>query len=313
MNINDMIQECIKQLKSKKSDNTVRTYNDGFEVFAEYVVDQELTPQHFIDFPAYLIQKYENKRTAQNRDAAVSYLRMWLTHKRYLKWDEQNQADYTFAKKDAFSEREFNKPKVSKEEYITASLEVVKTMKVFYSIERTRNEAILLLMYSAGIRVSEVAALNTDDVLLNEGKIFIKKAKGRKSFYSPISPAAVEAIRKYWEARNWTENSPPAFGRHDKQSSTNHLRYKSGGIQRMVDRLESAMGLPQGSVSPHKYRHSVGTRVTKQFGIHAAQRYLHHESIDTTKGYVHVTDEDLTDIANQMYPKPDTQTSGPSG
>ena len=71
----------------------------------------------------------------------------------------------------------------------------------------------------------------------------------------------------------------------------------------MVDRLESAMGLPQGSVSPHKYRHSVGTRVTKQFGIHAAQRYLHHESIDTTKGYVHVTDEDLTDIANQMYPK----------
>ena len=303
MNINDMIQECLEQLKSSKSENTVRSYKDGMEVFVEYLKGQEPTPQNFIDFPSYAIRKYGNKRTAQNRVAAVSYLRYWMTSRDYLKdWTESHTSKYTFIKRDSFSKRKFYKPKVVPKSVVEASFEAVKTMKVLYPIERTRNEALVLLMESSGIRVSEVAALNVNDVYLNEEKLYVDKGKGDKSGYYPISPAAGEGIHKYWEERNWTEDNPPAFGRHDKQSSKNHLRLKAGGIERIIARLSDQMGMP-GVLTPHKYRHHRGTEVTRKYGVHAAQKWLHHENIDTTEGYVDLGDEYIMDIAKEMFTK----------
>ena len=140
------------------------------------------------------------------------------------------------------------------------------------------------------------------DVYLNEEKLYVDKGKGDKSGYYPISPAAVEAIHKYWEERNWTEDNPPAFGRHDKQSSKKHLRLKAGGIERIIARLSDQMGMP-GVLTPHKYRHHRGTEVTRKYGVHAAQKWLHHENIDTTEGYVDLGDEYIMDIAKEMFTK----------
>ena len=315
MNINDMIQECLKQLKSKRSANTVRAYKDGMAVFLEYLEDQEPAPQHFIDFPSYVIQRYDNKRTAQSREAAVSYLRKWMTNKDLLPWTASHTAKYAFTKEDAFAESEYHKPKVVHKDIIEASLEAVKTMKVFYSIERTRNKALILLLASSGIRVSEVAALNVNDIYLNEESVpvvKVKKAKRNKSFEVPLDlPEAHTALQKYWDERNWTEDNPPVFGRHDKQSGKKHMRLNAGGIERVVARLSEEMGLP-GVITPHKYRHYQGTEWYKEYGELAAQKRLHHESGATTKGYVDLGEEYIMGLAKKRLTRPDTQTSGPS-
>ena len=303
--INQAIEECLQALQNKKSDNTVRTYREGYDIFLEFLGNitdlstEQLTPNYFIDFPTYLVSKYENKKSAMNREAAVKYLRKWLKHKRYITFDDNNENDYNFAKSDAFSEREFSLPKFIPDADIEKAIEFVPNMDTYYPIERLRNVAIVYTLASSGIRVDGLSKLLVGDIDLVEGKVFVRRGKGRKAAFSPLSKKAIEAIKLYWSGREWSAKDDPAFARHDKQASDDHLSFGVGGIQAMIRDLREQAGVS--GLTAHKFRHYVGTKVTKKFGIRVAQEWLHHSDIQTTQGYSHILDQDVMEAADELF------------
>lgn len=303
--IRQAVRECIDQLTNKKSPNTVRAYKEGYDIFLEYLGDaadlttDQLSPNYFIEFPSYLVSKYPNKRSAMSREAAVKYLRRWLKHKRYITFNDDNENDYSFAKSDAFSEREFALPKVLPDDDIEKAIAFVPDMATYYPVERLRNVAIVYTLSTSGIRIDGLSKLKVEDVDLVEGKVFVRKGKGRKAAFSPLSKKAIEAIRLYWDERGWSAKDDPAFARHDKQASDDHLAFGVGGIQAMIRDLREQAGIS--GLTAHKFRHYVGTKVTKQFGIRVAQQYLHHSDIATTQGYTHVLEQDIMDAAEKIF------------
>jgi len=151
--IQQAFEEYISQLRNSKSANTARTYQDSLEVFAEYLGDttgsiNELSAQKFIEFPAWLVGHYNSRQSAMLRDTSIKSFRRWLQHKRYIQWTSEDDADYAYAKENAFSKHGEYKPKVVSHFDILKAIEFVPEMDTFYPIERTRNVAIIYLLAS---------------------------------------------------------------------------------------------------------------------------------------------------------------------
>lgn len=172
-----------------------------------------------------------------------------------------------------------------------------------------RDRAILELLYSSGLRVSELVSLNKDHVNLKRRE-FMVRGKGQKDRPIFISSTAAEWIEKYLEVRK--DNSPPLFARigGSKQvdRSGNHLRLTARSIQRMVARYALLAGITK-HVSPHTLRHSFATDLLMNGAdLRSVQAMLGHSNISTTQIYTHVTDPHLKNVHERFHRKNSTQT-----
>jgi len=154
-----------------------------------------------------------------------------------------------------------------------------------------RNALIILLMYRAGLRVSEAVATRPRDVE-RDGVIHLYDAKGGDgtAYFTPdaILPVLDEylAQRKEWLGPDANPALPLIV---NPNGSPVTVRY----VQRLVSRLKAKAGI-QGIVTPHVFRHSFATELIEDgFPLHEVQRLLRHANIATTEVYLHVRDESL--------------------
>ncbi|MBP6884810.1 MAG: tyrosine-type recombinase/integrase [Candidatus Pacebacteria bacterium] len=176
-------------------------------------------------------------------------------------------------------------------------------------VQRYRDKAILEMLFSTGLRVSELAGLRKDYVNLNKDE-FTVTGKGRKSRVVFISEQARYWLKKYLEIRK--DMSPFLFTSHDKRQSKKvalnghkHVEepFTTRSIQRIVSKYAKMAGITK-NVTPHTLRHSYATDLLLNGAdIRSVQTMLGHSSITTTQIYTHITDRQLHDIHKKFHGK----------
>lgn len=153
-----------------------------------------------------------------------------------------------------------------------------------------RDRAILTLIYSAGLRVSEVCSLKLSDIHWGEGRILIS-GKGGRERYVPLDAIVGEAIQEYLKSRS--------SGIDELFVSKKGGALTPRAIQFMVKKYAQAAKIDK-TVTPHKLRHSCATHLLQE-GAHlvSIQKLLGHKSLNTTQIYLHVTITDLKDLSKQ--------------
>lgn len=172
------------------------------------------------------------------------------------------------------------------------------------SLAGLRDRAILELLFSSGLRVSELVGLDRDHINLKRRE-FMVRGKGQKDRPIFISPDAAHWIELYLQKRQ--DNSQPLFvrvnGRKKLDQSGNFLRLTARSVQRLVSRYALLAGITK-KVSPHTLRHSFATDLLMNGGdIRSVQAMLGHSNIATTQIYTHVTDPHLKKIHEEFHRK----------
>jgi site-specific recombinase XerD len=174
------------------------------------------------------------------------------------------------------------------------------------SVTGLRDKAILELLFSSGLRVSELAGLDKDHINLKRRE-FMVRGKGQKDRPIFISKESAYWIERYIEARQ--DNVKPLFVRYSgtKQVdlSGNFHRLTVRSVQRLVARYALLAGITK-HVSPHTLRHSFATDLLMNGAdLRSVQAMLGHSNIATTQIYTHVTDPHLKAVHEKFHGKID--------
>lgn len=165
-----------------------------------------------------------------------------------------------------------------------------------------RDRAMLELLFSGGLRVSELVSLNRDHVNTKRRE-FTVRGKGQKDRPIFMSEAAAEWIDAYLKKRS--DSSPALFirygGSKEQDTSGDFLRLTPRSIQRIIQRYAKLAGITK-KVSPHTLRHSFATDLLMNGAdIRSVQTMLGHSDISTTQIYTHITDPHLKKVHQQFH------------
>jgi integrase/recombinase XerD len=180
-------------------------------------------------------------------------------------------------------------PRVLFEDQIRKLLEQPLLQEERYARERS----ILELLYSCGLRVSEIVNLTINDINLDEGFVRVK-GKGNKERIVPLGSKAISAIREYLKQRG-----------HIKEKRL-FLNNRNKGLTRqsiwlIVKQFASNVGL---DISPHTLRHSFATHLLDNGAdLRVVQELLGHSSISTTQIYTHVSNRRLKEEFEMAHPR----------
>lgn len=165
-----------------------------------------------------------------------------------------------------------------------------------------RDRAILETVYSTGIRVSELVALNMDDVDFL-GEVIHIRGKGKKERISPIGTSALQAIQHYMEFRNKRAQSNCNFDPKVLFVNKHGQRLSTRSVRRKMDKYLKMAGLDP-SISPHTLRHSFATHMLNNGAdLRSVQELLGHQSLSTTQIYTHLTTRKLKEVYENAHPR----------
>lgn len=169
-----------------------------------------------------------------------------------------------------------------------------------------RDRAIIELLFSSGLRVSELVGLDRDHINLKRRE-FMVRGKGQKDRPIFISQTAADWIQMYLDQRQ--DTAKPMFIRYNGTKKVDQTgdfsRLTARSIQRMVARYALLAGITK-HVSPHTLRHSYATDLLMNGAdLRSVQALLGHSNIATTQIYTHVTDPHLKSVHEQFHRKKD--------
>ncbi|MGB0850388.1 MAG: tyrosine-type recombinase/integrase, partial [Bacteroidia bacterium] len=194
-------------------------------------------------------------------------------------------------------------PKLPKKLPEVLSHEEIETMlkSIDYSkVSGERDKTIIMLMYSCGLRVSELVALTINDLYLSDGFVRVT-GKGDKQRLVPIGKRTIKQLEYYFEGyRNVIENR--------EEISYVILNQRGKKISRttvfkVIKELAAKAKISK-TVSPHTLRHSFATVLVESGAdLRAVQQMLGHESITTTEIYTHLDKTYLKSVIQQYHPR----------
>jgi site-specific recombinase XerD len=169
---------------------------------------------------------------------------------------------------------------------------------------KLRDTALLEVLFSTGLRVSEISKLNRDVINL-ERREFAVRGKGDKTRLVFISERAGAALEKYLKSRS--DNFKPLFihygGVHEEVDAGEYMRLSPRSIQRLMQRYAKLAGILK-VATPHTLRHSFATDLLiNGADIRSVQMLLGHSSITTTQIYTHLTDTQLKKVHDSYHHK----------
>lgn len=163
-----------------------------------------------------------------------------------------------------------------------------------------RDVAMLELLFSTGLRVSELCALDRTSVNLKQDE-FSVRGKGDKIRIVFLSDTAKKALDNYLKKRNDVDAA--LFVSERTQDKNNPTRLTPRSVQRMIKKYAIAAGITK-EVTPHKLRHSFATDLLRNGAdLRSVQALLGHANITTTQIYTHITDKSLREIHHKFHGK----------
>ena len=166
-----------------------------------------------------------------------------------------------------------------------------------------RDRAIIELLYSGGLRVSELVGLDRGSINL-ERREFMVRGKGSKDRPIFISQSAADRVQDYLDARS--DSLPALFLNNSRNTQTvdtsgNYRRITARSVERIVEKYARLAGITK-HVSPHTLRHSFATDLLMNGAdLRSVQSMLGHADISTTQIYTHVTDAHLKEIHEKFH------------
>ena len=283
------IDEFIDYLRFEKkySENTISSYKRDLNKMNLYL------KKDFIKLTKADIQKYIQNLSKNESSNTIS--RTISSLKSFYKFLEINKYTNTNPLTTIISPKTARKlPKVLSEEEVNKLLDINLNNDFDY-----RNKAMLELMYSSGLRVSELINLTVNDVDLKNSLVRIF-GKGSKERIVPLNDYATEALNNYI-----LYHRPKLF----KQKESNYLFLNNHGNQmtrqgffKTLKKIAKEKGI-KSELSPHTLRHSFATHLLKYGAdLRSIQELLGHSDISTTQIYTHITNEMLEKNYHEYHP-----------
>ncbi len=164
-----------------------------------------------------------------------------------------------------------------------------------------RDRAMLEVLFSTGVRVSELVDLNFSDVDFT-GQTIRVRGKGKKQRTTPVGSTAIAAIQKYLDLRQGDSRSA-GFDQNALFVNKHGQRLSTRSVRRKLDKYLAQSGLDP-SISPHTLRHSFATHMLNNGAdLRSVQELLGHQSLSTTQVYTHLTTPRLKAVYDDAHPR----------
>ena len=303
MDLGDLKYEFIEYMEVERgcSVNTSRNYEfyiDRFIEFAGNVTPDVITTELIRKYRLWL-NRYQNDRNESLSTSTQGYHLIALRN--LLKYLQDRDIK-------SLEPSRIKLPKTHRKEVNFLYPEEIN--QILTTIPNTeergmRDRAIVELLFSSGMRVSELINLNKDKINLSRQE-FVVRGKGSKDRPIFISNEATAALHDYLEAR--TDNLSPLFLNYSKNSSSSttgdYRRLTARSVQRIINKYARLAGITK-VVSPHTMRHSFATDLLMNGAdLRSVQGLLGHSSIATTQIYTHITDSHLKEVHQKFHHKP---------
>lgn len=282
------------KLEKALSPNTLEAYTNDLDKLLNYLHDikkdvLDVTLPILENFMASLVDIGISSRSQMRIISGIRSFYKYLVTEGYLK---QNPTELLEA------------PRIGRHLPEVLTVEEINKLESCIDLskqEGTRNHAIIEMLYSCGLRVSELCNLTMSDLYLDDGFIRVT-GKGNKQRLVPISPYAIHELNNWFADRCHIE---PKKGQEDYVFLSFRRRQKLSRISifHFIKELVEAAGIHK-VVSPHTFRHSFATHLLEGgANLRAIQEMLGHASIDTTEIYTHVSQRSLRQEILQHHPR----------
>ncbi len=289
-------QEFLNWLQNEKgsSAHTIRAYQEDLTQFGEYLKAQgipleQLEYHDLRYYMASLQQKQQLKKTTLSRKTSTLKSFCKFLHREGLL--EHNPADLLSTPK-----KEKRLPTVINEVDMTAFLDDFLAGEEPLQL---RNKAIFELLYSSGLRVSELVQLDVENVQKQKGILRIL-GKGSKERIVPVGEQAQSAITYY------LEHGRPLLVKEEAQAlflNRQGTRLTTRGVEYILEQYVK-QGALKYKVTPHAFRHSFATHLLDNGAdLRVIQELLGHESLSTTQIYTEVSASHLQQIYRKAHPR----------
>lgn len=183
-------------------------------------------------------------------------------------------------------------PRPKKELKLPKVLSREEVLSLFECVENIKHKAVLMLIYSSGLRVSEVVNLKPDDIDIHRKMIHIRGAKGKKDRYTLLSETALKILNEYRRRYIIFDFLFPG------QNEGEHLSIRS--VEHIMEQAIKKTGIKK-KVTVHSLRHSFATHLLEAgTDLRYIQELLGHKSSKTTEIYTHVSDRDIRRIRSPL-------------
>ena len=325
-----IIRKFLDYLKFEKrfSEHTAKCYGADLSQFSEFLIGTSDAGHQPADEPISLAQHQAGPATAVATQATLKVDQLLLstqtdTVRTYLAFlNEKQYSKATIARKLA-TLRSFYKFLVKRTQVSSNPVVAVRTPKQEKKLPRfleyeevkklldtppvnnwlgARDRAILETLYSTGIRVSELVALNMDDIDFL-GEVVHVRGKGKKERIAPIGSSALQVIQHYMEFRNKRAQSNSNFDSKVLFVNKHGRRLSTRSVRRKMDKYLKMAGLDP-AISPHTLRHSFATHMLNNGAdLRSVQELLGHQSLSTTQIYTHLTTKKLKEVYENAHPR----------
>lgn len=277
------------------SENSIKAYSQDIQKLISFLADLELSisPE---EIDADIMERfvYQNAKKIAPRSQArmISGLRNFFDYLVFEEYRKENPTDLLEGPKigrklpDTLSEKEINE--------IISQIDLSKP-------EGERNRAMIEMLYSCGLRVTEMIQLQISDLFFEEGFIRVI-GKGNKQRFIPVNTYMIKLIETYKDLIRSSVKIQKGFedtlflNRRGKQISRNM-------VFMILKDLTSKAGIHK-TVSPHTLRHSFATHLLENGAdLRSIQQMLGHESITTTEIYMHLDKSHLKQVVEQFHPR----------
>lgn len=301
MSLSALITDFLEYLELERnaSQLTIRNYDHYLKRFLSFAGDidpKDIDLKLVRKFRLYLSRWTDPKTKKSLKRITQNYFMIAL--RAFLRYLARQDVESLSAEKVELGETEARPLKVLDDTALKNLLEAPDTTDK----SGLRDKAILELLFSTGLRVSEAASLNCDSINLSRRE-FSVVGKGSKERIVFLSDSASLWLSRYLDARK--DTFKPLFirfqGRVDQTDGGAAMRLTPRSIERIVEKYVKQVGLSV-KATPHTLRHSFATDLLiNGADIRSVQEMLGHSNIATTQIYTHVTNAHLKDVHKSFH------------
>lgn len=282
-------------IKNRELTDESKKYIDSYERFLRGKRYSESTVRTYSTFIADFINYHENKEVSQfsNRDVEL-FCENFLAPNHYSVSTQRQFISALklltqFSPEVEIEELQLKRPRKSRTLPTVLSKEEV--LQLLISTRNLKHRAALTMIYSAGLRISELLNLRLSDINIERRQVFIRMAKGRKDRVVILADSFIPMFRNYL-----ISYAPKYYFIEGPEGKT----YSAGSIRAIIKRSAAKAGISK-RVTPHTLRHSYATHLLESgIDLRYIQELLGHQRPETTMIYTHVSRKDLLNITSPL-------------
>ncbi len=272
------------------SDNTIESYMRDLRGFAAYVIDIYDVPPKRVErgmVESYLASIFDRGQQSTTQARVLSSIKALFAYLQLMEIVDTSPAEFILSPR-----CDRNLPDIVSIEEVDTIINIIDDS----SPKGIRDRAILEVLYSCGLRVSELTALRLCDLFFGEGYLRVL-GKGDKERLVPISDPARVKIEAYLEVRKPSSINEDVLFLNNRGKALTRVM-----IFTIIKHAAQLAGITK-HISPHTFRHSFATHLLRGgASIRQVQEMLGHESISTTEIYTHLNIDNIRETLEKHLP-----------